>query len=169
MRIFTMLFLSALLLGCTPNYNWRTVTLGAGEVSAYFPDKPLTQQRNLDYGDHTLVFNLTSATVADAVFAVGYATLPPALHDDAVAREAIFTMAIRSLYQNMGQPAPDELPLSGQYFQIDGQIPSGPVRLQATVWLTQDALVEGLISASQSGFPSDQADEFFRSLKVAAN
>ncbi len=169
MRIFTILFLSAMLLGCSPDYNWRTMTLGAGEVSAYFPDKPQTQQRNLDFGDQELVFSLTSATVADAVFAVGYATLPPALRDDAVARQTLMAAAIRSLYQNMGQAAPDELPLSGQHFQVDGQLPSGAVRLRATVWLTQDALVEGLISASKSDFPSDQADEFFSTLKIAAN
>ncbi|MBP6020683.1 MAG: hypothetical protein KA735_14445 [Burkholderiaceae bacterium] len=169
MRIFTVLFLSAMLLGCSPDYNWRTVTLGSGEVSAYFPDKPLAQQRSLDFADQKLVFSLTSATVADAVFAVGYATLPPALRDDAVARQALMAAAIRSLYQNMGQAAPDDLPISGEHFQVDGQVPSGPVRLRATVWLTQDALVEGLVSASKSDFPSDQTDEFFRSLKVTTN
>lgn len=158
-----------MLLGCSPDYNWRTVALGAGEVSAYFPDKPLEQQRNLNFADQELIFSLTSATVADAVFAVGYATLPAALRDDAAARQALMAAAIRSLYQNMGQAAPDELPISGQHFQVDGQVPSGPVRLRATVWLTQDALVEGLVSARTSDFPSGQADEFFSTLKITAN
>ncbi|NYT65688.1 hypothetical protein H0A58_06860 [Alcaligenaceae bacterium] len=169
MRIFTMLFMSVMLLGCSPDYNWRTVTLGTGEVSAYFPDKPLAQQRNLNFVGQELVFSLTSATVADAVFAVGYATLPPGLRDDSVVRQDLMVAAIRSLYQNMGQPAPEPLPQSGQHFQVDGQVPSGPVRLRATVWLTQDALIQGLVSASASTFPTEQADEFFGSLKITTN
>src|SRR5690606_31874791 len=67
-RIFLVLFMSVILVGCSPDYNWRTTTLGAGEVTGFFPDKPLVQQRVLDFSGQKITFSLTTATVDGAVF-----------------------------------------------------------------------------------------------------
>lgn len=168
MRIFLVLFMSVILVGCSPDYNWRTTTLGAGEVTGFFPDKPLVQQRVLDFSGQKITFSLTTATVDGAVFAVGYAPLPPAMQNDPAARTELMASTMRSLYQNMGQAVPDPLPAPGQHFEIQGQAVGNEARLQATVWLTEHALVEGLVSAAAANFPDDQANEFFRGLSVPA-
>lgn len=159
--------LSGLLLGCSPDYNWREVTVANGAASAFFPDRPLTQERPLNFSGHELRFSLTSATVDGAVFAVGYAALPAPLRATRGDASLFAASVIASHYRNLGAVPPTELPKFGEPFVIEGQSGSTPVRLKATVWLTEGTLIEGLVTADQASFPTSQADEFLRNLKVA--
>lgn len=160
--------MSLLLSACSPDYNWRSITLGMGEITAFFPGKPLVQQRELDFAGQMLNFSLTSARVSDVVFAVGYAALPPTVREDPKLRTELAAAAIRSVYQNLGQVAPDPLPKLGETFQVNGQLAGDTVLTKAKVWLTDAALVEGLVSAAGQDFPEDQSNEFFRGLALPA-
>jgi hypothetical protein len=162
-----MVLLFGLLLGCSPDYNWRQVTVANGAASAFFPDRPLTQERPLSFAGHEIVFSLTSATVDGAVFAVGYAALPARLRESRGDAGQFATGVIESLYRNLGAVPPTELPRFGEPFVIEGQSRGTAVRLQATVWLTADALIEGLVTADQASYPLAEADEFLRNVKVA--
>src|SRR5690348_2571359 len=74
------LAICAILLGaCTPTYNWREVLIADGAARATFPARTATDTRDIPLAGQTLRFSLTSARVGDAVFAVGYAPVPPAL------------------------------------------------------------------------------------------
>lgn len=166
MRTICLLVVSIMLAACSPDYNWRAATLGAGEVVAFFPQKPLTQQRNLDYQGQQIAFSLTTASVGRAVFAVGYAPLPESIRNDASLREGLFASTLGSLYGNLGAKPPTVLPAQGEHFEVRGKAANGEARLRATVWLTPDALVEGLVSADAADFPDAQADQFFQSLSL---
>ena len=69
----------ALLLGCTPEFNWRELSVADDRVVLAFPAKVQTEQRQLQIDDLKLVFALSAANVGPAVFAVGYAPLPQGL------------------------------------------------------------------------------------------
>lgn len=166
-RIGLIGLLSVFLAACSPDYNWRQVSVGDGVATAFFPDKPRTQERTLPFSGHDIVFSLTSATVDDALFTVAHAPLPEALRANQAARREFATAVVRSLYRNLGVQEPEPLPAFGELFVIEGQGPQGPVRLQARVWLTDRSLVEGLVTAARDAFPAAQADEFLQGLSVA--
>lgn len=156
----------SLLAGCSPDYNWRTVAVANGMVNAIFPDKPQTQERTLDFSGHKVQFTLTAATVEGAVFAVGYAALPDSLRTDETARNEMGQAVIRSFYQNLGLAVPENLPPFGTRFDLQGQSPKGPVKLQVKTWMLPHALVEGIVTAPATSFPEQQANEFFAGLGV---
>lgn len=166
-RVALILLVSLFLAACSPDYNWRQVSVGEGAVMAFFPDKPVTQSRTLQFSGHDIEFALTSAKVGDSLFTVAYAPLPVAVrNDEALSRE--FAKAVmQSLYRNMGVDEPDPLPTLGASFAINGKAPQGDMRLQATVWLSRGVLVEGLVMATPDAFPEPQAEQFFQGLEVA--
>ncbi len=166
-RVGSILLVLCFLAACSPDYNWRQVSVGDGAVSAFFPDKPVVQTRTLQFSGHDIEFGLTSAKVGDALFTVAYAPLPEAVRADQALRQELAAAVMRSLYRNMGAAEPDPLPPLGESFLLEGNAPQGALRLRATVWLTGGALVEGLVTAAPDVFPAPEADEFFRGLQVA--
>jgi len=166
-RIGLILCLAGMLAACSPDYNWRQVAVGDGAVQAIFPDKPQNYERSLNFSGHDVSFGLTSVNVQGASFTVAYAPLPETLRADAGASRQLADAVLRSLYHNLGAQEPAQLPELGKPFVIDGAGPKKPLRLRATVWLTNRALVEGLVMAEQESFPAEQADEFFRGIELA--
>ena len=166
-RIGLILCLVGMLAACSPDYNWRQVAVGGGAVQAIFPDKPQTHERTLNYSGHDISFGLTSANVDGTSFTVAYAPLPEALRNDAGAGKELAGAVMRSLYHSLGAEQPAQLPELGKPFVIDAVPPQKPLRLRATVWLTDQALVEGLVMAEQERFPEQQADEFLRGIELA--
>lgn len=166
-RIGLILCVAGMLAACSPDYNWRRVAVGGGAVQAIFPDKPQTHERSLNFSGHDISFGLTSANVDGASFTVAYAPLPEGLRGDAGAGKELVGAVMRSLYHSLGAGEPAQLPELGKPFVIDAQPPQKPLRLRATVWLTDQALVEGLVMAEQGKFPAEQADEFFRGIDLA--
>lgn len=165
--LFPMMLGLLLLAGCSPDYNWRQVRVADGAVTAFFPDKPRTESRGMQFDGHDLAFSLTSVSVHDTLFAVGYAPLPQAIQGDPAAREAFASAVIGSLYQGMGERPPPALPAWGEPFVIEGNTQAATLRLKVVVWLTDRALVEGVVTAKASAFPQAQADEFLRGINGA--
>lgn len=166
-RVASILLVSLFLAACSPDYNWRQVAVGEGAVMAFFPEKPVTQSRNLQFSGHDIAFGLTSAKVGDALFTVAYAPLPVAVRNDEALSHEFAKAVMQSLYRNMGVAEPDTLPALGAPFDINGQSPQGDMRLRATVWLSRGALIEGLVMATPDEFPEPQAEQFFQGLEVA--
>ena len=156
-----------LLAGCSPDYNWREVSVADGVIRAIFPDRPVSDERAFNVAGQEITFTLTTARVGDALFAVGHAIFPAALREDESARQQIGRVAIESLYQNLGAPVPAELPRFGDSFAIEGQSPQGPLMLRAKTWLTPYVLVEGIVTAPPDSFPGREAAEFLDAMRVA--
>lgn len=167
MRTGLLILMLGLLLGCSPEYNWREVAVADGMVRAIFPGKPETAKRVLSFAGNDIEFSLTAATVKDAVFAVAYAPLPEALKNDESARVNMGRTVIASFYQNLGLEAPTELPAFGEPFDIAGQdTGNGAMRVRAMAWVLPHALVEGIVTARSDAFPDSQATEFLKGLAV---
>lgn len=162
--LVAMLTVLVMLSGCSPQYDWRTVTLGDGRVRAMLPDKPQSTERELEFEGHAITFVLTSASVDGVLFTVGYAALPSALQDDASRRERLLRQTQASLYQNLGVAPPAMLPGAGERFTVTGHGQGKPLHLEAVAWTTQDALIEGIVIGAVDTLPQDQIDEFLREL-----
>ncbi|HWK71262.1 hypothetical protein [Pollutimonas sp. M17] len=159
------MLLSSLLAACSPQYNWRQLTVAGGAVTAFFPDKPVTQERSLPFSGHAIAFSMTSATVDGALFTVAYAALPEALRADEAVRKEFAAAVVGSLYRNLGQEPPQTIPVSGESFTIEGESPDGAITLQARAWLTGQGLVEGIVTAARDRFPEPQAAEFLHGVE----
>jgi hypothetical protein len=159
-RVVFVWLLVGVLAACSPTYNWREIHIAEGAVTAFFPDRAVTTQRELQYEKHAVEFAMTSASVDGGMFTVAYAALPPDLATDESARAKFVAAVVGSLYRNLGVKEPDAMPALQETFVIEGNSPNGPLRLEAKVWLTDKALVEGLVTAAPHEFPEREAAEF---------
>jgi hypothetical protein len=159
------MLLSGLLMACSPQYNWRQLTVGAGAATAFFPDKPVTQERSLKFSGHDIAYGMASATVDDTLFTVAYAVLPEALQKDEASRNEFAAAVVGSLYRNLGQEPPATLPASGDVFTVEGKSTDGAIKLQARAWLTDQGLVQGIVTAARDRFPAPQAAEFLQGVE----
>lgn len=165
-RSLAAVFAALVLTGCSPEYNWREVTLADGLVVAIFPDKPRVQTKTLPFAGHDIQFSLTGTSLGDAVYAVGHAPLPAAIGNDATQRAHIYRQILLSFYGNFGQEPPSVLPQPGQRFQIEGNGPSGLIRLEGIIWLHSKSVTEALVTAPAADYPTEQAAEFLRAVKA---
>lgn len=155
-----------LLAGCSPQYNWREVLVADGHAHAAFPDRVLTETRPITLHGHDLDFSLTSAEVAGAIFAIGYAPLSPELLQDHVARLELGHALMRSLYTSLGATPPDNFEDYGQDIEVHGKLGEQPSLLMARVWVTDTMLIEAVVSGTEKSLPVDRAREFLRSVVV---
>ncbi|MBB5215771.1 hypothetical protein [Parapusillimonas granuli] len=165
-RIVLICLMAVLAAGCSPSYNWREMSVAGGAVRAIFPDKPATVERELEFQGRQVAFSMTSASVGGGMFTVAYAALPGSATADASARVAFAQAVMRSLYRNLGAAEPEPLPAFGETFVIEGKSSKGALRLKGRVWLTDQALVEGLVTAVPDDFPGPEADEFLKGVAV---
>ena len=100
---FLLVLLSLLALaGCTPEYNWRELSVADDRAVVLFPSRVQTEQRTIRVEGVELVFSLTSAAVDQSVFSVGYAPLSPTL--DAAQTERLVRAFAVALAARVGQP-----------------------------------------------------------------
>jgi len=158
--------LALLVAACSPRYNWREVDVADGHVRAAFPDRVSTETRDLRLDTHTLRFTLATATVGEAVFAIGSAPLPPDIAADPVAKQALGVALMHSLYANMQAPPPTALPPYGQEIEVHGKAMGKPGWLQAKVWVTDTMLIEAVAAGTTESLPAERAREFLRSVVV---
>lgn len=79
--------LCAVLPGCSPQYDWRTIQSGEGRYAALYPAKPSQAARDVAIAGRRLPMTMEAARIDDTLFAVGVVTLPeddPALRKDAL-------------------------------------------------------------------------------------
>jgi hypothetical protein len=166
MRCVVPLLFSALLMGCSPSYNWRTVSMAGGVVETALPDKPVTKSRTLKFKGHDITLTFMLAQVQNALFAVGYAPIPAELRKDDALRTELGQQVMASFYQGLHLPVPGRLPAFGTPFALQSPGKKKPVRVQATVWVTGQALVEAMVMSDAADFPTKPAQQFLSSTKV---
>jgi hypothetical protein len=153
--------LAALLLAaCTPEYNWRETVVADGNAQVAFPARIRTEERPLNFDGVQLTFSLTSASVGDAVFAVGYAKLPP--HADEAFSRSLVRRTVMSLAASGG--APSDAAFTGEVFELDTQVAGQASRLVARVLVHRDTLIEVVASGPKASLAPEQAEDFMRSL-----
>lgn len=151
------------LAGCSPDYDWRRVSVADGAVVAMLPAKPHEANRDLTFETHEVRFTLASARVGDVMYTVGVARLPGSLQRDASARERFFDQTRASLYRNLGNAPPSQAQAEQRYV-IEGEVNGEPVQAHVMAWMTSKVLIEGIVLGEPGNILPDQTEEFFREL-----
>ncbi|MGF2507827.1 hypothetical protein ACQUWY_19585, partial [Ralstonia pseudosolanacearum] len=74
----------ALLLACSPRYDWRTVQSAEGGYSVDYPGKPTAEARPVIIAGQRLPMTMQAASIDGTLFAVGVVELPA---DDPIWRQ----------------------------------------------------------------------------------
>ena len=157
------LCLLVFLVGCTPEYNWREVEVADGRAKLAFPARVQTDQRAVSLGGNKLPFHLTSASVNDAVFAVGYMKLPDNM-SEAEASQVVRDL-VNSLAARTGKRAPDAA-YDSKVFELEAVVAGRPSRMLARVLVHRGMVIQVVASGPSSVLSQEHANEFMRSLRL---
>jgi len=153
--------LCMLLQGCTPDYNWRELSVAEERATIAFPARVQTEQRPLKFDDLDLAFSLTTSSVGPAVFAVGYTALPGTMGLEKVT--ALKEAVVASLFARSGQPVTPAA-LSGEAFELEMTVSGQASWMMARVVVHRGMLIQVVASGPKNALPKEQAIEFMRSL-----
>lgn len=166
LRLIGIVLCVLALAGCSPDFDWRVVSVGDGMVTGVLPARPSTETRSIDFDGQSLDLSLTMAQANDVLFALGHAILPEPLQHDRQAARTLAGEVIVSFYRNLGVPVPDPLPALGRRFVVDGQGPGRSVRIEALVGLSGASLVEAVVMGEQQAFDRAPVQDFWSALKT---
>ena len=151
------------LAGCTPEYNWRELTVADERAIVMFPSRVKTEQRTIRVDGMDLVFSLSSAAVDQSVFSVGYAPLNSVL--DSAQTERLVLAFATALAARVGQPfAPQAL--NGDVFEFESVVGGQPSRLLGRVLIHRGMLIQVVVSGPKKSLSKETATEFMRSLAL---
>ena len=151
------------LAGCTPEYNWRELTVADDRAIVMFPSRVKTEQRTIRVDGMDLVFSLTSAAVDQSVFSVGYAPLSSAL--DTAQTERLVQAFATALAARVGQPLMPQA-LNGDVFQLESVVAGQASRLLGRVLIHRGMLIQVVVSGPKKSLSKENATEFMRSLAL---
>jgi hypothetical protein len=153
--------MAVILMGCTPDYNWREQTVADERAMIAFPSRVQTELRPIQFDAMMLNFSLTTAAVGPAVFAVGYAALPPDVN--AMQTEALVKGVVASLFARGGQTVTPQA-LKGEVFELQTTVAKQASWMMARVIVHRGMLIQVVASGPTDALPREQAIEFMRSL-----
>ncbi len=160
-KFLLVLFCLLWLAGCTPEYNWRELTVADERAMVMFPSRVKTEQRPIRVDGVELIFSLTSAAVDQSVFSVGYAPLSSAL--DSAQTERLVHAFATALAARVGQPLAPQA-LNGEVFELESVVAGQPSRLLGRVLIHRGMLIQAVVSGPQKSLSKENATEFMRSL-----
>ncbi|WP_244438920.1 hypothetical protein [Paraburkholderia dilworthii] len=165
--------LGAVLSGCSPTFDWRTIMNNDNGYSIDLPAKPGNDQRAVQIDGAPMQMAMQTAEAGDAVFAVGTIMLPD--ESEATQRKALDFLRT-GLARNVGvapQAHAVQIPLAaggkvlGLEMKLSGQ--AGSDREARTVYARLVArgrhAYQAAIIASKP-LPQEQVDQFFSSFQL---
>jgi hypothetical protein len=150
------------LAGCSPEYNWRELSVADSRAVVAFPAKVQTESRALKLDQHTLQFSLTSAAVKQNLFAVGYAPLPPELSQDK--QTAVKNALLKSLAANVGATLPSSAD-DNEPFVLES-LSARPIRMVARVLIHRGYVIQFVATGPPSELDTTITEEFMRSISL---
>lgn len=167
MRKFFSLFLMGFaflwLAGCTPEYNWREWTVADGRAVIMFPSRIQTEQRQIEVEGVTTTFSLTSSSVGESVFSVGFIALPESLNE--TQRAALLNKVVSALAARAGKSTPEKA-LTGEAFTFEMVVAGKPSLMMARVLEHRGMLLQVVASGPKQSLAKENALEFVRSLRL---
>jgi hypothetical protein len=163
---------AALLVGCSPNYDWREVPGTTAPYIASFPGKPASHTRVIDLNGAKVTMSMSAARVDDITFAVG--SVPVA--DAKTALASIHAMKT-AMVKNIGGTIRREklLPPARNQLQVidleaigkpTGDTQGQPLILLARFIARQDHVYQLIVIGPEQAVPRDEANMFFSSFKT---
>lgn len=158
---------------CSPRYDWRTVNDDAGRYSVSFPGKPALDTRDVDIGGGAhWPMRMQTASVKDAVFAVGAVALPDTR---ATSRQAALDFVTQGIARNVGTPGTsrevriqgtDGRPLPAREWRASGQIP-GTRQQRAVIarFVATDTRVYEAVVIAEHAPPDAEVRQFLDSFR----
>lgn len=167
----------ALLMACSPKYDWRTVQSNEGAYLVDYPAKPTAEARPISIKGQRLPMTMQAANIDGTLFAVGVVELPaddPAWRQQAV--DALRTglsanlkgsVAERDIAVKTAAQPPLSLPAVELVVQGAGGHDPAPRRLTARVVATGKRAYEAVVlesgDAARDGRQQEQVDQFLES------
>ncbi|WXK34252.1 hypothetical protein IHE31_14345 [Mycetohabitans rhizoxinica] len=173
---WVILAIALLTTACSPQFDWRTVRNDEGHYTVMLPAKPLLNERVLTIAGHALKMQMQTATVGDAMFAVGVVVLPA---DDPTLRAQVLTYLQSGLARNVGaQPVLHVVRIPGSHdagdksriaMDVAGSVAHRQTQEQRTIhaqFVARDRRVYQAAVVSTREPDPVQLEQFFASLKV---
>lgn len=158
--VVLILMASVLLAGCSPEYNWRELPVADGRAMVAFPARVQTESRQVTLEGHVLNFSLTSASVNQNLFAVGFAPLPDTL--SATQQDSIRRSLLKTLARNVGATLPESA-AKGEPFTLESAA-ARPVRMVARVVIHRGYLFQFIATGPPADLKEQVTHEFMRSI-----
>lgn len=168
-----LLAVGAVLVACSPTYDWRTVMNNDNGYTVDLPAKPGNDARQFEIGGTPMKMAMQTAEAGNAVFAVGTVTLPS---DDPQTQRTALDFLRTGLARNVGampQTQAVQIPLAA-----GGQVPGLEMRLSGKAGEQKETrtiyarfvahgrhVYQAAIIASQP-LPQEQVDQFFQSFQL---
>lgn len=173
--------LTALVLvaACSERLEWREVKSTDG-YSVLLPGRAQTVAREVEFEGQRLPLSMTSTGVGPTLFAVGVARLPPALAEDAAARERAIAYFRDALVRNIGGQLTTTGPAAlggpegtrtvvraAQAAEARGRGGDGrPATLAARFFIVDDRLFEVIAVGGDGALDPNALDTYFTSFRV---
>jgi hypothetical protein len=171
--------------GCTPRFEWREIRVVEDGFTVALPDHPLQARRDVDLGDglHASM-HMTSTGVGATLFAVGVATLPPAVCAAAADCQAVLARVAAALARNLGggltaqSPAAITVPpgrqlRAGWSAQASGNVVGAgaaarAARLAVRLYVVDDRLYQVVAIGTPGELEAEALETFFTSFRILA-
>lgn len=147
--------------GCTPEYNWRELSVADERAVIMFPARTKVEQRKIEVEGLSLTFSLSSSAVGDAVFSVGSAALDESV--TAAKAQALVDAFVRALARRVGQSAPPQA-ANGEPFTLETVVNGRPSLLMGRVLVHRGMLIQVVVSGPTQSLSRENASDFMRSL-----
>ncbi len=164
---------AAVLAGCSPTYDWRTIMNNDNGYTVDLPAKPSNDARQIDIGGTPMQMAMQTAEAGNAVFAVGTVMLPS---DDPQTQRTALDFLRDGLARNVSA-APDahavQIPLAA-----GGQVPglemtlsgkAGEQKETRTIYarfVAHGRHATRRRSSRVEPLPQEQVDQFFQSFQL---
>lgn len=152
----------ALLLACSPRFDWREVRGTSAPYLALFPAKPDTHAREINLAGTPVTMTMTGAEVDGTTFAIGSIALP----DPTRAQQALADMKtalVRNIRgkvvaEKVSAPAPGTTMLE---LEARGPLPDGGERVMLARFIARSRHAYQLLVVGEAGTLSREAAETF--------
>lgn len=170
--------LALFLLACSPALNWREFVSVDGRFSAVFPGKPQVSAREISLGNARLPMSMTVGGQGAALFAVGVATLPAGLEQEALSLLQQALLANTGMKLLPQESAPAALPAAvvmrarqrvafrAMRAQGDAANGTGPTQLSAHLLLVENRAYQ-IVALGDAQLAPHDLETFFGAFKLA--
>ncbi|NLY64325.1 MAG: hypothetical protein GX070_05135 [Alcaligenaceae bacterium] len=162
---YVLMVFFVFLTACSPEYDWRSVNIADGHITAVFPAKPVSQTREVVLDNEKLPFTMEIASVGNRVFAVGYSILPADLAPDPARLEKKGRALMASVYHTMGEAMPEPAPAFGEIIRFTKGANGSDFNVHVKI-LAANGLVAQVYVALNDPVAEEQVRQFLDGVKI---
>jgi hypothetical protein len=159
------------LAACGNNLDWREFQSSEGRFSVAFPGKATHDKRTLTTPAGTVIMNMDSVSVGDALFGVGYADYPPA-YLERMKTDAIVSSVRDALVRNIGGRNASEAPVAragyqGRSLRAEGRSGERVLAMDALLVFAGGRFYQVVAIREPSQVRKEDVELYFNSFRIA--